>query len=439
MDSKALTKIQSVALIAIIVIAAVGGGAAYVLLRGPGLSAETLRIGVCGDLTMTGGKQTWQGAVLAAEQINAEGGILGRNLTIVAEDSDDETTGDPAAVSKALTKLITLDKADYIITSVMGLGPAYTIQDVCAEHKKIVFSSRIGLDNLTLRVQDDYERYKYYFRVGGINATSMGALMLDYVLTIANYTGFTKVATLFQEAPSSVIMASVLNASLPKYGLGVVHLGHLPVTVTDFTSYFAAIEESGAEILVPGLVGGQGLAFVKEWYERQSPVIVCGLLTMAQESSFWNLTQGQCETVSFSGYPAIAGYPLTDKTLPTREAFVERWGEVITSSAVAAYDIVRFILPDAIKRAGTTETEAVIKALEKTDVETSAARHFTFTTAHDIMIPVRGASGVDEDYIQWFLFQWQDGNQVIVYPDGVREEAGAIFKYPPWPGPWDTK
>jgi ABC-type branched-subunit amino acid transport system substrate-binding protein len=233
-------------------------------------------------------------------------------------------------------------------------------------------------------------------------------------------------------------MATVLNASLPKYGLEVVYLGHLPVTVTDFTSYFSAIEESGAEILVPGLVGGQGLPFIREWYERQSPVIVCGLLSMAQEKSFWNLTQGQCETVSFSGYPAIAGYPLTDKTLPTREAYVERWGEVITGSAVAAYDIVRFILPDAIKRAGTTETEAVIKALEKTDIETSTARRFTFTTAHDIMIPVRGADGIDEDYIQWFLFQWQNGNQVIVYPDRMREEAGATYKYPPWRGPWDN-
>jgi hypothetical protein len=45
---------------------------------------------------------------------------------------------------------------------------------------------------------------------------------------------------------------------------------------------------------------------------------------------------------------------------------------------------VRFILSEAIRRAGTTETEAVMKALEAADVETSSARHFVFASSHDV-------------------------------------------------------
>ncbi len=67
------------------------------------------------------------------------------------------------------------------------------------------------------------------------------------------------------------------------------------------------------------------------------------------------------------GLPIIAGYPFTNKTLATREAYIQRWGDIPDGYATAAYDAVRFILPDAIRRAGTTETQAVIKALEKTD------------------------------------------------------------------------
>ena len=55
------------------------------------------------------------------------------------------------------------------------------------------------------------------------------------------------------------------------------------------------------------------------------------------------------------------------------EAYVERWCEG-SQPYGAWYDAVRCILPDAIRRAGTTETETMIGALEATYVETSLAR-----------------------------------------------------------------
>lgn len=94
--------------------------------------------------------------------------------------------------------------------------------------------------------------------------------------------------------------------------------------------------------------------------------------------------------------------------------------------------MVRFILPDAIRRAGTIETDAVIQALEKTEIETSLAKKFAFTSSHDIL-----ASSTDADYWQQFVSQWQNGDLVPVYPEKTMEEAGATYTYPPWPGPWD--
>jgi hypothetical protein len=107
------------------------------------------------------------------------------------------------------------------------------------------------------------------------------------------------------------------------------------------------------------------------------------------------------------------------------------------TAAVAAYDIVRFILPDAIERAGTTETEAVIKALETTQVETSMARHFCFTSNHDVLIELFGRDGKVPDHVAYCVFQWQNGKQVIMYPDQLRIEAGSVYRYPSWKGPWD--
>jgi len=133
-------------------------------------------------------------------------------------------------------------------------------------------------------------------------------------------------------------------------------------------------------------------------------------------------------------------YPLTNYTIPTRTAYLQRWGTVPSSSAVAAYDGIRFILPDALRRAGTTETEALIKALETTNVETSLARHFVFTSSHDLMVGGDSPNNPAEDYVLVAVFQWQaNKTQVLVKPEQLMKEAGATFKYPPWTGPWNSK
>lgn len=436
MDSTALTKIQTIALITIIVVAAVGGVAAYVLRSGPAQPTENIRIGVSGDLDGPYGKGVWQAVLLAAEQVNAEGGILDRNLTVVAED-DDGDTADPVIASAALTKLVTVDEADFVISDQLTLARVY--QDICADHQKIFFSVGSSADEDTQRVVDNYGRYKYFFRIWSPNATSAIDGEFDSLRTLKEYSGFSKVAVLVEDIPTLKDIAAGTNELLADNGFEVVYDRTFPPMTTDFTSYFAAIESSGAQILHPVVITPSCYSLVKEYYDRQSPLVMWGIIFLAQMSNFWELTDGKCEYVSSVGVPVTSGYPLTNKTLPTREAYMQRWGEVPDACATAAYDVVRFILPDAMKRAGTTETDAVIKALEKTDVETSMARRFVFTSSHDVMIGLAGPNKPSQDYMLVCLFQWQaNSTQVPVYPREVMEEAGATYQYPPWQGPWEN-
>jgi len=109
LNSKALTKTQSIILIAVIVIAAVGGGA-YILLNQQEQTSETIKIGILADLDASGGKKVWKAAVLAAEQLNAEGGILGKQVELIGEDSDSTTSWDASHISLTITRLITHHK-----------------------------------------------------------------------------------------------------------------------------------------------------------------------------------------------------------------------------------------------------------------------------------------------------------------------------------------
>ena len=163
LDSRALAKVQAIILVLVIVGAGVGGGVAYVVLSGGQESTETIKIGVCADLDNTVGKPILQGAKLAAEQVNAEGGVLGRNFEIVAEDDDAETPPfDSNVAVNAFTKLISGDKADFIVSQTYGLH----FREIAFEHKKILFAVADAMDDFTQGVLDNYGRYKYCFRIG---------------------------------------------------------------------------------------------------------------------------------------------------------------------------------------------------------------------------------------------------------------------------------
>jgi len=251
-------------------------------------------------------------------------------------------------------------------------------------------------------------------------------------------TGFNKIGYLAEDVGWTKGVTEGLDYVLPEvYGFDLVYKETFPLGTFDFSSYFAAAEAAGVEVFVPLITTAAGVPFVKEYYERQSPVFVYGgVLRSVAVPEGWELTEGKCEHIAMGSFPMVAEYPLTSKTLPTLEAYVNRWNESPVMNGALAYDVLRFILPDAIERAGTIETEAVIAALEETSIETSSAENFVFTSSHDLMMG-ENPNDPDADYVLVMYFQWQNGEMVPVYPKKIMEEAGATYTYPPWLGPWD--
>jgi branched-chain amino acid transport system substrate-binding protein len=83
-------------------------------------SEEELRIGVVASLTgpaSTTGKDIWQSAVIAADEINSDGGVyikdLGKKVPVKVIAGDDESTREGG--QKAVTRLITEEKVDALV------------------------------------------------------------------------------------------------------------------------------------------------------------------------------------------------------------------------------------------------------------------------------------------------------------------------------------
>jgi branched-chain amino acid transport system substrate-binding protein len=430
-DSQALTKIQSF-LIIVIVVATVGGGTTYVLLTGEEQPSDTIKIGVLADLS--GDKNVWKGVLLAAEQLNAEEGILGKQVEVIGEDTTSESgSRDMVHISSALVRLIDYHKVDFVIGEagwVVGLG----CQEIVADHKIIFMDVNDG-DVTTQQVLNNYDRYKYYFSTMW-NETSIFMGLVDGLLLLRENTGFNKVGILSEIWAEAIVEG--LEQALPEvYGFDLVYSSMFPYETVDFSSYFAAAEAAGVEVLLPLISGEGGIPFVKEYYDRQSPLFIYGgAINDAAYPASWEWTDGKCEHICVANTAIVAGYPLTSKTIPTKDAYFNRWGEDISLASSLAFDNLRYILADAIERAGTIETEAVIKALEETSVETSNARNWVFTPSHGLMMG-ENPNDPEAEYAFAMYFQWQNGELVPVYPKKIMEEAGASYTFPDWPGPWD--
>jgi branched-chain amino acid transport system substrate-binding protein len=400
-------------------------------------SKDPIIIGICADLDTTLGASYVAGATLAIDQINAGGGLLGRNLAIVQEDDDSQTPPyDNAVATNALNRLITVDKADYVMaTSTFDLS----YQDICSQQKKILFVLTDPKENLTQRVIDNYEKYKYTFRGEYLaNATTMDLAHVQSLALLKNITGFTKVGYLMYDSPTTRQQtAPYFENELPKLGYQIVYRALFAPSTMDFTSYFAQAETAKTQILfviqttVPGCA-----AIVNEWHNRQSPMLLCGDMMGVPDYTFWNITSGNTEFAITKNVGLSLLYPITKETNAVRDAFLARWGQPMRATSASAYDVVKFFLAGAINRAGTTETDAVIKALEGTNVDTVLTNDFRFTSNHDIYVEASGMMNLSKTTMLYIVIQWQNGVQVPIFPESLRIAAGATLKYPPWSGPW---
>jgi branched-chain amino acid transport system substrate-binding protein len=95
------------------------------------------------------GTESRDGAILAIEEINASGGLLGRQLRLIAEDDEN----DPTKAINAVTKLTTVDRVSFIIgSSTSGATMAMT---QLAQQQRIVLMTPSGT-NLAVTTPGDY-------------------------------------------------------------------------------------------------------------------------------------------------------------------------------------------------------------------------------------------------------------------------------------------
>ena len=210
-------------------------------------AAKKIRIGVIGPMKFIVGEHQWMGGQLAAEQINNAGGIsVGaekRMIELVKVD-DNNLLSVSDAVS-AIERAITVDKVDFLT----GGGRSESMlaqQEIMAKYKTIYMNTSSGAMQMNMRIAKDYDKYKYWFRVGMFNGKYTGAVIFANVEMIAKKIrkdlgiATPNVAILAEKVmwPDGIIKAA--KGKLPKMGMKLVGVWRPSPTATDTTAELTA-------------------------------------------------------------------------------------------------------------------------------------------------------------------------------------------------------
>ena len=137
---------------------------------------QPIRVGVPTALNTAAGRDTVDAVQMAIDEINVQGGLLGRQLEAAVADE----TLDPAAGAAVIRTLTTETKVDVLIgghTSGITLAQLPEVADAAIPYLSIGGASPA----ITQRVLEDYERFKYVFRVHPINAGHQARALMEFI------------------------------------------------------------------------------------------------------------------------------------------------------------------------------------------------------------------------------------------------------------------
>ena len=375
---------------------------------------KPIRIGVTTPIQLQVGRDTQDAIKIAMDEINAKGGVRGRKLEMTVADE----TENPEAGINAIKKLTADEKVDVLIGG-------YTSGVTLAQLPHIVASKTIYLGvgaaspSITAGVRKDYDKNKYIFRTGPINAAHQARGLVDFISgLVIGEMGLKKIAIVGENAKWVQDLVPILKKGAVEVGADVRITELFDASTSDFSPLLSKVKASEAEYMLVVLSHGSSDTFAKQWYDARFPIPYGGIDVKSMDGDFYERVGGKSISEIAANFAVRA--PLTAKTVPFFDEFKKRTTRVPVYTAYGAYDSV-YAYAAAVEEAKGFDTDAVIKALEKTSM-VGIAGQLEYDENHD----VKAGPGFNN-----LLFaQWQDkGARVVVWPKALR--TGPVIT-PPW-------
>ena len=376
-------------------------------------SQDAIKLGVIYDFA--GGCHMYseagiKGIKIALEEINAKGGILGKKVEYIVRDTEGKTD----VAVREVKDLILREKVNFLIGPCSS-GTALAMQVVHTEYKILRISA---IANTEAQTVDKFSRYfvevvpntymeavaaTRYFQKKVPKAKKFATIGPDYDFGRREEGAFT------EEIKKLVPDAEIVYEAWPKLG------------EKDFTAFITAIMAKKPDAVHGSLFGGDLVSFTKQaapygFFEKTPFIALYDLPVLVA------LGPDAPEGTFAFGRGCFFMDP-NPKMMEYAEKFKKATGDYPDGWAVQNYDAV-YLLKAAIDKAGTIETEAVIKAIEGMPFDSLRGKFSIRALDHMGTVPCyQGTIAKDPKYP---FKTWKDlsrvpGEEVIRPEASVRE------------------
>jgi len=340
-------------------------------------SPEELKIGVVASLTgpaSATGKDMWQSAQVAADELNANGGVYlketGKRVPVRVIVGDDESTREGG--QKAVTKLISSDNVDALVG---GFSSAVTTahQSVVAEHKVPYVITGASSPTITRRSDID-TTYMFHFCPTTDDYGAQTTRFISNSLKPAIYQKYNlspdrplRLAIVYQDSPYgkgvlSAVENTIRNENLP---VRIVSNESFTMGKTDFRTLLTNIKATQPDVVYSA-------AFLNE----QAPMITQGRRDVGLNTIFvvveCNDDPDYYKGLSRYGEGSIIESHFSPYTVPKgstsgaatafKEAYQKKWGALPGMMGATTYEGVK-IVTYAAGEAGSLDKDKVRNSL----------------------------------------------------------------------------
>lgn len=332
---------------------AVLAGAVFAGCGGGSSSSDEIKVGANFELTgnvANYGSASRDGFKLAIKEINDAGGINGKKITIVEADNKSEAS---EAVNAA-TKLISDDGVKVIV------GPAVTANviaesQVATDNKVPVLAPDATSPDVTV---ENGQVKPWIFRSCFIDP-QQGSVMAKFAAE--NLKAKTAVIFIDNSSDYSKSLGKVFQEKFEAAGGKVLDQQAFVAKDTDFKATLTTLKAANADVI-----------FVPAYYEEVGKIVKqareLGITCPILGTDGWD----DPKVADIAGADALNNtyfsthYSDKDESVQGFvNAFTQEYGHAPNVFAALGYDAGK-MLADAIKRAGSDDTEAIRKALEET-------------------------------------------------------------------------
>jgi branched-chain amino acid transport system substrate-binding protein len=367
-----------------------------------GAQQPPIRIGA--SLSLTGayakpGLYGREGYALCQKQINEGVGVLGRPVEFVIYDD----RSDPQTGVRLYEKLITEDRVELV------MGPyssaiTEAVANVTEKYRKLMLAPLGSAGSI-------WEKGRRYV----IMLVSPAEAYLEGLIELAARNGLKSIALIYEDTlfPKTSVRGAVALAR--KRGLEVVLQEAYPKAQTDFAALLTKIKAARPDVLAAATYFDDVVAITRQMKELDVNVRMFGTTVGGDLPEFYKALGKTAEYVYGASQwePGLA-YPGAREFAGSYEA---EFGRPPSYHAAAAYAAC-VLMAEAIGKTGSLDAERLREHLLKLNTTT-----------------VFGAFDVDERGYQlghrMVTIQWQEGRQIIVWPDEVAS-GKARFPTPPW-------